>query len=136
MTTEDDAKEINARYRAYCDACQSGALDKVPSFWGFPVLFSVDTGQPETLHLAISTPEELIQLYSTEFGASTGVDKTVIDSSEVVFYGNQLATIKTSLRHLAGDKLHDTQDAIYGCRKVDNEWVFVSHLSLEVTQAE
>jgi hypothetical protein len=60
----------------------------------------------------------------------------VIDSSEVVFYGNQLATIKTTLRHLAGDKLHDTQDAIYGTRKFDGEWKFVSHLSLEVTQAE
>jgi hypothetical protein len=45
-----------------------------------------------------------------------------------------LATIKTSLRHLAGDKLHDTQLAIYGCRKVDGEWRFVSHLSVEVTQ--
>jgi len=88
------------------------------------------------LHLALNTPDELIELYSTEFGASTGVDKTVIDTSEVVFYRTQLATIKTSLRHLAGDRLHDTQDAIYGCRKVDGEWVFVSHLSLEVTQAE
>jgi len=132
---EDDAKEINARYRAYCDACQSGQLEKVPSFWGFPVLFTVDTGEPETLHLALNTPDELIKLYSTEFGASTGVDETVIDSSDVVFYGNKLATIKTSLRHLAGGKLHDTQDAIYGCRRVDGEWVFVSHLSLEVTQA-
>ena len=74
-------------------------------------------------------------MYSTEFGASTGVDQTVIDSSEVVFYGDNLATIKTSLRHLAGDKLHDTQEAIYGCRKVDGEWLFVSHLSLEITQA-
>jgi hypothetical protein len=87
------------------------------------------------LHQAISTPDELIKLYSTEFGASTGVDQTIIDTSEVVFYGDKLATIKTSLRHLAGDKLHDTQEAIYGCRKVDGEWLFVSHLSLEVTQA-
>jgi hypothetical protein len=48
---------------------------------------------------------------------------------------NPPAPVKTSLRHLAGEKLHDTQDAIYGCRKVDGEWLFVSHLSLEVTQA-
>jgi hypothetical protein len=109
-------------------------LEKVPSFWGFPVLFTVDIGKPETLHKVLNTPEELIALYSTEFGASTGVDKTVIDSSEVVFFGDQLATIRTSLRHLAGDSLHDTQDAIYGCRKVDGEWVFVSHLSVEITQ--
>lgn len=135
MSKDDDAKEIAARYRAYCDACQSGELEKVPSFWGFPVLFTVDVGEPETLHEAISTPDELTRLYSTEFGASTGVDQTVIDGSEVVFYGDKLATIKTSLRHLAGDKLHDTQEAIYGCRKVDGEWLFVSHLSLEITQA-
>ena len=136
MSRDDDAKEINARYRAYCDACQSGELKKVPSFWGLPALFTVDVGKSETLHQVLKTSEELIQLYSTEFGASTGVDKTVIDSSEVVFYGDKLATIRTALRHLAGDTLHDTQDAIYGCRKVDGEWFFVSHLSLEVTRAE
>jgi hypothetical protein len=134
MSTDEDVKEINARYRAYCDACQSAQLEKVPSFWGFPALFTVDIGQPQTLHKVINTPEELVTLYSTEFGASTGVDKTEIDSSDVVFYGDHLATIKTSLRHLAGDSLHDTQDAIYGCRKIDGEWVFVSHLSLETTQ--
>ena len=134
MSQDDDAKEITARYRAYCDACQSAQLDKVPSFWGLPALFVVDTGAPETINTVLNTSDELIALYSTEFGASTGVDQTVIDSSEVVFYGEQLATIKTSLRHLAGDTLHDTQDAIYGCRKVDGEWRFVSHLSVEVTQ--
>jgi hypothetical protein len=136
MSKSDDAREINARYRAYCDACQSGELEKVPSFWGFPVLFTVDIGKPETLHQVLTTSDELIELYSTEFGASTGVDKTVIDSSEVVFYGDNLATIRTALRHLAGDELHDTQDAIYGCRKVDGEWLFVSHLSLETTQPD
>jgi hypothetical protein len=134
MSQDDDVKEINARYRAYCDACQSGQLEKVPAFWGFPVLFTVDIGKPETLHQVLSSPEELITLYSTEFGSSTGVDQTVIDSSEVVFYGEKLATIKTTLRHLAGGKLHDTQDAIYGCRKVDGEWVFVTHLSIEATK--
>ena len=118
MTNDANVKEINARYRAYCDACQSGQLEKVPAFWGFPVLFTVDAGKPETLHQVLSTPDELIKLYSTEFGSSTGVDTTVIDSSEVVFYGDQLATIRTALRHLAGSKLHDTQHAIYGCRKL------------------
>ena len=134
MSNDDDVKEIKARYRAYCDACQSGQLEKVPAFWGFPVLFTVDTGKPETLHQALSSPDELIKLYSTEFGSSTGVDQTVIDSSEVVFYGDKLATIRTSLRHLAGSKLHDKQDAVYGCRKVDGEWVFISHLSADVTE--
>ncbi|WP_133066926.1 hypothetical protein [Mycolicibacterium sphagni] len=134
MSQDDDAQEITARYRAYCDACQSAQLDKVPSFWGLPALFVVDTGASEIINTVLNTPDELIALYSKEFGASTGVDRTVIDSSEVVFYGERLATIKTSLRHLAGNTLHDTQDAIYGCRKFDGEWRFVSHLSVEVTQ--
>jgi hypothetical protein len=134
MSNDSDVKEIKARYRAYCDACQSGQLEKVPAFWGFPVLFTVDTGKPDTLHQVLSSPEELIKLYGTEFGSSTGVDETVIDSSEVVFFGDKLAMITTALRHLAGGKLHDTQNAIYGCRKVNGEWVFVSHLSVEVTE--
>jgi hypothetical protein len=95
---------------------------------------AVDTGEPETSLMLLKSPEEMIKLYSTLFGASTGVDKTVIDSSEVTFYGDKLATIKTSLRHLAGSKLHDRQDAIYGCRKVNREWVFISHLSLDSTE--
>jgi ketosteroid isomerase-like protein len=130
----DDVKEINARYRAYWDACQSNQLEKVPSFWSLPALFAVDTGEPETSLMLLKSPEEMIKLYSTLFGASTGVDKTVIDSSEVTFYGDKLATIKTSLRHLAGSKLHDRQDAIYGCRKVNGEWAFISHLSLDATE--
>jgi len=134
MSKDDDVKEINARYRAYCDACQSNQLEKVPSFWSLPALFTVDTGEPATLHLVVSSPEEMIKLYSKLFGASTGVDKTVIDSSEVKFYGDRLATIKTALRHLAGAKLHDKQNAIYGCRKVDGKWVFISHLSADVTE--
>jgi hypothetical protein len=134
MGNDADVKEIEARYRAYCDACENNQLEKVPAFWGFPALFTVDTGESETLHLVLSSPSELIKLYSTEFGASTGVDKTVIDSSEVTFYGDRLATIRTSLTHLAGDRVHDRQDAVYGCRKVDGEWVFVSHLSIEVTE--
>ena len=134
MSNDDDVKEINARYRAYCDACESNQMEKVPPFWGFPVIFTVDTGAQDTLHLVLSSPEELIELYGREFGSSTGVDKTVIDSSEVTFYGHKLATIRTALRHLAGGKLHDRQDAVYGCRKVDGEWVFVSHLSVEVLE--
>jgi ketosteroid isomerase-like protein len=133
MSKNDDVKEINARYRAYCDACQSNQLEKVPSFWSLPALFTVDTGEPDTLHLVVSSPDKMIKLYSKLFGASTGVDKTEIDSSEVVFYGDKLATIRTALRHLAGSKLHDKQEAIYGCRKVDGEWVFISHLSVDVT---
>ena len=133
MSNDDDAREIKARYRAYCDACESNQLEKAPAFWGFPVLFNVDTGEPDTLHLVLSSPAELIKLYSTLFGPSTSVDKTMIDSSEVTFYGDRLATIRTALRHLAGSKLHDKQEAIYGCRKVGGEWVFISHLSVDVT---
>jgi len=59
---------------------------------------------------------------------------TVIDSSEVMFYGDKLATIRTALRHLLGSKLHDRQDAVYGCRKVDGERGFTSHLSVDVTE--
>ena len=62
------------------------------------------------------------------------MDKTVIDESEVTFYGDKLATIRTSLRHLVGNKLHDKQDALYGCRKVDGEWVFFSHISVDETE--
>lgn len=126
-----DAKAIEARYRAYCDACQSGQLDKVPAFWSLPALFTVDTGAADTENVLITTPAELVKLYSQLFGPSTGTDKTIIDKSEVVFYGDRLATIKTSLRHMAGAKLNDKQEAIYGCRKVDGEWVFFSHLSVD-----
>ena len=131
ISNDDDAIEITARYRAYCDACQSGQLEKVPSFWQLPALFAVDTGEPETLHLVLNTPDEMIKLYGSLFGPSTGVDETVIDQSEVTFYGDRLATIRTALRHLATGKLHDRQDVIYGCRKVNGEWVFISHLSLD-----
>ena len=134
MSTVDDAKEIEARYRAYCDACQSNQLDKVPSFWSLPAEFTLDTGGPETTQQLLNTPEEMIKLYSTLFGPSTGVDKTVIDSSDVTFYGDRLATISTTLRHLAGDRLNDKQDAVYGCRKVDGEWLFVSHMSVDLTE--
>jgi ketosteroid isomerase-like protein len=130
----DDVREINARYRAYCDACESNQLEKVPSFWSLPALFAVDTGEQETSKTVLKSPEDMIKLYGTLFGSSTGVNKTVIDSSEVTFYGDKLATIRTSLRHLAGGKLHDRQDAVYGCRKVDGKWVFISHLSVDVTQ--
>jgi hypothetical protein len=131
MRNEADVKEINARYRAYCDACQSGQLEKVPSFWSLPAQFALDTGKPETSQDLLSTPEEMIELYSTLFGTSTGVDKTIIDESSVEFYGDKLATIRTSLRHMIGSKLHDKQVAVYGCRKVDGEWVFFSHISVD-----
>jgi len=133
VDNQDDAKEIAARYRAYCDACQSGQLAKVPSFWSLPALFTVDTGQPETAHIILGSPEELIAFYSQLFGPTTGVDQTIIDTSEVTFYGPKLATIETTLRHMVGPKLHDKQKAIYGCRKVGGAWVFISHLSVDIT---
>lgn len=135
MTNHDnDVKEITASYRAYCDACQSGQLEKVPSFWSLPALFTLDTGKAETEQLFLNTPEEMIKLYSTLFGSSTGVDKTEIDESEVTFYGDKLATIRTSLRHLVGPKLHDKQLAVYGCRKVNGKWIFISHISVDLTE--
>ena len=134
MSNQADVKEINARYRAYCDACQTGQLEKVPSFWSLPSLFALDTKKPETTQLLLKTPEEMIKLYSTLFGSSTGVDKTIIDESEVKFYGDKLATISTSLRHMVGSKLHDKQVAVYGCRKIDGEWVFFSHISVDETE--
>jgi hypothetical protein len=132
MSNSQDVKLINERYRGYCDACQSGQLAEVPSFWSLPALFVVDTGDTDPLHAVISSPEEMISLYSKLFGPSTGVDKTTIDSSVVTFYGDKLATISTELRHFAGSKLHDRQKAVYGCRKVGDDWVFISHLSVDV----
>lgn len=134
MNHDNDVREIEARYRAYCDACQSNHLEKLPEFWSLPALFTLDTGEPETTQLLLHTGEEMIKLYSTIFGPATGVDKTVIDNSEVTFFGDKLATIKTSLRHLAGSTLHDKQTAIYGCRKVAGEWVFFSHISVDETE--
>jgi hypothetical protein len=134
MNNNDNAKEINARYRAYCDACQSNHLEKLPEFWSLPALFTLDTGKPETVQLLLSSPEEMIKLYRTMFGPTTGVDQTIIDTSEITFFGDKLATIKTSLRHLAGNQLHDKQNAIYGCRKVGEEWVFFSHISVDTTE--
>jgi len=58
----------------------------------------------------------------------------MIDSSEVTFYGDRLATIRTELRHLAGDALHDRQTAVYSCRKVGGTWVFISHLSVDAAK--
>jgi hypothetical protein len=134
MTKENAVNEINERYRAYCDACQSNQLEKVPSFWSLPALFTLDTGEAETSQLLLTSPDEMIKLYATLFGPSTGVDKTVIDNSDVAFYGDKLATIRTSLRHLAGSKLHDKQDAVYGCRKIDGKWMFFSHISVDATE--
>lgn len=130
FSEEDDRKAIESRYRSYCDACQSGRLEKLPQFWSLPALFSVDFGGPEPVHELINTPAELKELYGAEFGSSTGVDKTTIDSSKVVFFGEKLATIETTLRHTAKGELHDRQHASYGCRKVDGVWWFVSHISI------
>jgi hypothetical protein len=134
MTKDEEVKAIKARYRAYCDACESKQLEQVPSFWSLPALFTVDTGEQDTLHLLLTSPREMINLYSKLFGPQTTVNKTLIDSSEITFYGDRLATIRTTLRHMAGSELHDRQDAIYGCRKVDGVWVFTFHLSVDATR--
>ena len=120
---------IEARYREYCDACQSGHLERLTEFWSLPAMFTVDLGGPETIHKLVQTSSELEALYSTEFGSSTGVDNTTIEMSDVKFFGEKLATIETTLRHTAKELLHDRQHAIYGCRKVDGKWVFISHIS-------
>ena len=107
----------------------NGHLERLTEFWSLPAIFSVDFGKPETAHKLVQTSSELESLYSTEFGPSTGVDKTTIDTSNVVFFGDKLATIETTLRHTVQGKLHDRQHASYGCRKVDGKWWFVSHIS-------
>ena len=130
MSSFDTEKEaIEKRYREYCDACQSGHLERLTEFWSLPASFSVDFGGPETVHKIVQTSEELISLYSKEFGSSTGVDKTTIDTSDVRFFGEKLATVETSLRHTVKGNLHDRQHASYGCRKVDGKWVFITHIS-------
>lgn len=120
---------IEARYREYCDACQSGHLERLTDFWLLPAMFSVDFGQTEAAHQLIQTETELVSLYSKEFGSSTLVDKTTIDTSDVKFFGKSLATIETTLRHTSKGSLHDRQHASYGCRKVDGKWFFISHIS-------
>lgn len=127
--TAADKKEIEARYRAYCDVCQSGQLSKLTNFWALPAMFTVELATGDTLQKVIETSSELEKLYGIEFGHSTSVDKTVIDESDVKFFGSNLATIQTSLRHLVKGGLHDEQLAVYGCRKVNGEWVFFSHIS-------
>jgi hypothetical protein len=128
-TLATEQKAIEKRYREYCDACQSGHLERLTEFWTLPASFSVDFGGPETVHKMVQTSSELISLYSTEFGPSTGVDKTTIDTSEVRFFGEKLATIETTLRHTVKGQLHDRQHASYGCRNVDGKWVFITHIS-------
>lgn len=129
-TSDRDKTAIETRYREYCDACQSGQLEKLTDFWSLPASFSVDFGGAEPVHKIVQTSSELIGLYNAEFGSSTGVDKTTIDTSEVHFFGEKLATIETTLRHTAKGKLHDRQHASYGCRKIDGKWWFISHISI------
>ncbi len=93
MSKDDDVKELKARYRAYCDACESNQLEKVPSFWSLPTLFTVDTGEPDTLHLVVSSPEEMTKLYSKLFGPSTGVDK-----GSSLFQMGELASTSPAMR--------------------------------------
>ena len=131
-TPASDTAAIESRYRQYCDACQSGHLERLTDFWCLPAQFSVDFGGSEPVCKVVETSSELEALYGTEFGASTGVDKTTIDTSNVIFFGNSLATIETTLRHTAKEALHDKQHALYICRKIDGKWWFVSHVSQAV----
>ena len=124
-----DKTAIETRYRDYCNACQSGQLNRLTEFWSLPAQFTVDFGGPDTVCKIVEHPAELEQLYSTEFGPSTGVDNTTIDTSEVTFFGERLATIEPTLRHTVKGDLHDRQHATYSCRKVDGKWWFVSHIS-------
>ncbi|KAK4500362.1 hypothetical protein PRZ48_008551 [Zasmidium cellare] len=108
---EADKTAIETRYREYCNACQSGHLEKLTEFWSLPASFTVDFGGPDSVCKIVEDPAELEKLYSTEFGSSTGVDKTTIDTSEVTFFGERLATIETTLRHTVKGELHDRQHA-------------------------
>lgn len=79
--------------------------------------------------MILQTAEELVSLYSGEFGSTSTVDQTVIDTQEIEFYGSEAATVKTSLSHFARGTLHDRQFATYGCRKINGVWMFFSHMS-------
>lgn len=127
-TSKVDKAAIEKRYREYCDVCQSGQLERLTEFWSLPAVFIIDYGEPETIRELITTASELEELYGN-FGFSSGIDRTEILSSEVSFFGSQLATIETTLRHTVKGKLHDQQHASYGCRKVDGKWSFISHIS-------
>lgn len=120
---------IESRYRAYCDACQSNQLSRLTEFWSLPAQFAVDFGGPDTVSKIVTSASELEKLYSTEFGPSTGVDQTEIDTSNVIFFGEKLATIETTLRHSVKGKLHDRQHALYICREFEGVWWFVAHVS-------
>lgn len=125
-----DRAAISSRYRLYCDACQSGQLEKLTQFWSLPALFSMDFGNgSEPLHKLIQTSSELEALYSSEFGSASRVDKTTVDSENITLFGESLAVVETKLSHWAEEDLYDTMHASYGCRKVDGEWWFVSHIS-------
>ncbi|WP_019202567.1 nuclear transport factor 2 family protein [Tsukamurella sp. 1534] len=123
-----DVQDIQTRYREYCDACQSGRLDDIHDFWSLPAQFQVDEGQGAAQRI-ISTKEELRALYATEFGSSTGVDKTIIDEISTTMYGDNLGVTATKLRHMKGSEVHDVQIASYTARRVDGQWYFTSHLS-------
>ncbi|AZA84407.1 hypothetical protein C1637_06080 [Chryseobacterium lactis] len=121
--------EIKARYRAYCDACESGHLEKLENFWKVPTIFVVNDGAPGVAKHLIKGYDELVSLYRTMFDASTGVDQTVITKQDVTMYGNNLGIIQTELEHYAGERLDNIQKAIYHCVKENGEWYFVAHLS-------
>lgn len=82
----------------------------------------------ETANKVVENSEELVKMYSSDSGASTGVDKTAIDTQEVKFYSDRLATIETTLPHTMQGKLHDKQHAIYAFRKVNRMCWIVAHL--------
>lgn len=130
--TEESSRKITERYRAYCDACESGHLSSLGLFWDLPSFFVVSSKSGDVKKTIVSTEEELCKLYSNFFGPSTGVTKTVIIYSEIDYFGDHLATISTKLEHYAGDELHDTQLATYTCILKGGEWYFTTHVSLDV----
>lgn len=131
MSVQDD-QEIERRYRAYCDACESNQLEKLRSFWKLPAQFFVSSEDGQVFQRVFTSYEDLIEQYGTFFGPSTGVTKTTIKSSEIFHYGENLAAIRTGLEHWSGERLHDTQDAIYVCVKDNGEWFFHAHVSQDV----
>lgn len=134
-TTAEDRRALLACYRAYCDACQSNHLEKLKHFWQVPAMFTIDVGANKAVHKIVETVAELEDLYGMEFGSASGVDQTIIDQSEVKFFGTDLATVQTSLRHLTKGAVHDRQIASYGCRKTDGNWRFISHISIIIKEA-
>jgi len=75
-------------------------------------------------------------LVETECGVTRGVVANGVRTWRAIPYA---APPIGALRFQApqpmiGRELHDKQNSICGCRKVDGKWVFISHMSVDETE--